>query len=1199
MSSRLGRELSKLLSQSPPSSIHLSGLTLTARAYACASLFTEIKDRKINLLIVCGDADQATIFHQAFKTFLGLFSDATNVGNLIEYLPGWETSPYRSINPNVKTKFRRLRALYRIALGECSLVITDVRSLAQKTPPVERLVEASCNLAVGDFQERETLRQKFENLGYHLSDPVEDPGTYCFRGNILDFFSPYYPHPIRVEFLGDEIENIRFFNPSTQRTKPEILKSAVVVPSNEWKIGPDSSALARQRIKAYSDQYEIPKKIRDEIAQKIEAGIQEPSFAYLLPYFEEKPLELVSDYLEFSGISWAVILSDEIAVQSELDRLSAELKDGFQKNIENHQIACPPESLYDFEVLAKLRVADRGLFLNPFQIGAIKSQGDVLQNSEDDSNAPRQVVALTNNSTIQLRENTDLKLPNTKSGIEPFINKNAAWAERGYTRIVIASSNTQAERIAFLLSQKNVSSKLVLGNVDFSNKKDVQIAVGNLNDGFRLPFDEIAVVTDSELFGPKKQRAGKKEEKSASVSDALSTFIPSLEEIRSGELLVHQKHGIGRYQGLVKLEIEKIPQDFLLVEYAGGDKLYIPIYRLEQVQRYIGDSDGSLIPLDKLGSAQFEKTKSKVREALKEVAHELLRIYAMRATQSGFKFSPPDEQFKEFEARFPFAETPDQLRAIDETLTDMQSGKIMDRLICGDVGYGKTEVAMRAAYKAALDGKQVAVLVPTTVLALQHELSFKNRFQDTGVRVASVSRFKSSKELKETLTEVKEGKVDILIGTHRILSRDVEFKDLGMVVVDEEQRFGVEHKEKLKKLKVTTAILTLTATPIPRTLHLSLMGLRDISVINTAPVDRLSVRTYISHFEEEALRIAITQEIARGGQVFFIHNRVQSIGAMEERLKKIVPQARIVVAHGQLKEGQLEEKMVEFYSKKADVLLCTTIIESGLDIPSANTIIINRADMFGLAQLYQLRGRVGRSQVRAYCYLLLPEEGLVTDDAKKRLEIIQRFVDLGSGFKVASHDLELRGGGDILGKAQSGHIAAVGYELYTDLLEETIHEIKGEEIEDRFDPEIKIPVPALLPDDYVPDIQQRLGLYKRLSQADSIDKISDLEAELIERFGQPPQSVLNLLELIQIKQLLVHHHIKTLLVGQDRISLDASEARALAPEKILSIVKKSPSTVSITPESKILLRKPFTDAKTLHADLRQFLSTVSSDAASS
>ncbi|HRK01813.1 MAG TPA: transcription-repair coupling factor, partial [Oligoflexia bacterium] len=630
-----------------------------------------------------------------------------------------------------------------------------------------------------------------------------------------------------------------------------------------------------------------------------------------------------------------------------------------------------------------------------------------------------------------------------------------------------------------------------------------------------------------------------------------------------------------------------------------GDKLYIPIYRLEQVQRYIGDSDGSLIPLDKLGSAQFEKTKSKVREALKEVAHELLRIYAMRATQSGFKFSPPDEQFKEFEARFPFAETPDQLRAIDETLTDMQSGKIMDRLICGDVGYGKTEVAMRAAYKAALDGKQVAVLVPTTVLALQHELSFKNRFQDTGVRVASVSRFKSSKELKETLTEVKEGKVDILIGTHRILSRDVEFKDLGMVVVDEEQRFGVEHKEKLKKLKVTTAILTLTATPIPRTLHLSLMGLRDISVINTAPVDRLSVRTYISHFEEEALRIAITQEIARGGQVFFIHNRVQSIGAMEERLKKIVPQARIVVAHGQLKEGQLEEKMVEFYSKKADVLLCTTIIESGLDIPSANTIIINRADMFGLAQLYQLRGRVGRSQVRAYCYLLLPEEGLVTDDAKKRLEIIQRFVDLGSGFKVASHDLELRGGGDILGKAQSGHIAAVGYELYTDLLEETIHEIKGEEIEDRFDPEIKIPVPALLPDDYVPDIQQRLGLYKRLSQADSIDKISDLEAELIERFGQPPQSVLNLLELIQIKQLLVHHHIKTLLVGQDRISLDASEARALAPEKILSIVKKSPSTVSITPESKILLRKPFTDAKTLHADLRQFLSTVSSDAASS
>lgn len=1186
MSSRLGRELLKLKENHPNVALRLSGLSAPARAYACAALITELRFQKKEdrLLIVCSDSDQAVFLHQALKTFLGVlgFDRASE----LDYLPGWEHSPYRGINPNVKSRLRRLRALYRVAMGETAILVTDARSLAQKTLAVERLVDSVKSIAAGDYIDREALRTTFEKIGYRHSDPVEDAGSYCFRGNILDFFSPYHLEPVRIEFFGDEVETLRFFDADSQRTKKDTLSSATIIPALDWISDEDTAESALSKIKSFCDEHEIPKKTRDEMSLKFQAGVREPSFDYLLPYLEKHKLETISEYLSFSGKKWIVLICDEIGIQTELDRLKEELVTGFTKSIENNLVVAPPDHLYDHDVTRALQISERAIFLNPFQIGVLESREDV-EATDDRLSA---VMALANNAIIPLRENSDFR-SSSGHAIEAFLKKSEAWSERSYVQLIVASSKTQAERIVFLLSQKKLSANIV-NRIDFKNTKEIQVYVGNLSSGFRLPFDNLAVVTDSEIFGPKKQRVSSSQQKTSISTDALATFIPSLEEIRAGELLVHQKHGIGRYQGLVKLEIEKIPQDFLLVEYAGGDKLYIPIYRLEQVQRYIGDSESSLVALDKLGASQFQKTKEKVREALKELAHELLRIYALRASNTGFQFGPPDESFKEFEAKFPFAETPDQLRAIDETLSDMQSGKVMDRLICGDVGYGKTEVAMRAAYRAILDRKQVGVLVPTTVLALQHELSFKNRFKDTGVRIASISRFKSAKEVKDILAEVKEGKIDILIGTHRLLSRDIAFKDLGLIVVDEEQRFGVEHKEKLKKLKVTTAVLTLTATPIPRTLHMSLMGMRDISVINTAPVDRLSVRTYISRFEEEAIRSAISQEIARGGQVFFIHNRVQSIAAMEDRLKKIVPTARIVVAHGQLRESELEEKMLEFYDKKADVLLCTTIIESGLDIPSANTIIINRADTFGLAQLYQLRGRVGRSQVRAYCYLLLPEEGLITDEAKKRLEVIQRFVDLGSGFKVASHDLELRGGGDLLGKAQSGHIAAVGYELYTDLLEETIHELKGEKTEERFEPEIRLPVAALLPDDYVPDIQQRLGLYKRLSQADTVDKIADLEAELVERFGTMPDAVKNLLELIQIKQLLVHYRIKTLLVGHDRISLDCSDGAKLSPDKVLSAVKRSPKELSVTPESKLILRKNFEGTKALLDDLRRILTQV-------
>ncbi|MGZ3446749.1 MAG: transcription-repair coupling factor, partial [Myxococcaceae bacterium] len=688
---------------------------------------------------------------------------------------------------------------------------------------------------------------------------------------------------------------------------------------------------------------------------------------------------------------------------------------------------------------------------------------------------------------------------------------------------------------------------------------------GEVSHGFVDAGGGLAVLSDEEIFGARAHRRVK-----GRRTD--QPFGAAFRELKEGDLIVHTDFGIGRYAGLTKMQVQGIPGDFLVLEYAGRDKIYLPVSRMRLIQKFTG-GDPTKVALDKLGGTGWLRTKQRVKETLLKMAAELLRLYAARHAHPGFSFTEPDRYFRQFEADFEFDETPDQARAIEEVLVDMQKPEPMDRLVCGDVGYGKTEVAMRAAFKATLDRKQVAVLVPTTVLAQQHFHTFRKRFADYPVTIEVVSSMRKAPEVREVLKRARDGKVDILIGTHKLLGTEVGFKDLGLLVVDEEQRFGVKHKERIKQLRTQVDVLTLTATPIPRTLHMSMSGLRDMSIIATPPQDRRAIRTFVTKFDPPTIREAIVRELQRGGQVFFVHNRVQSIHSMERFLRELVPEATIGVAHGQMGEGQLEKAMADFVDRKFQVLLSTTIIESGIDIASANTMVVNRADTFGLAQLYQLRGRVGRSKERAYAYLLVPARRAVTRDAQRRLEVLQAFTELGAGFSIASHDLEIRGAGNLLGHDQSGTIAEIGFDLYTQLLEEAVAEMRGEPPRVEIEPEVTLPIPALIPDDYVPDVHQRLVLYKRFSSAGSVDDVSDLRAELVDRFGELPDEVDALSELMLLKQQMRELRLRAMESGPGRLVVTLGQDALLDGSRLAALVQKSKGVYRLTPDLKLVARR--------------------------
>jgi len=1111
----------------------LTGLTGSSPAFLLTRLLAETKGV---YLAVAADGDGA----EELCRELRFYADRPEE---ILLFPAWDCALLENASPHPDVTGERLSTLFRLLDKGPKIVVAPYAACVQKVLPRNTLGDLSQYLVAGEEVPREELLEKLVKLGYSPVPLVEDRGSFAARGGILDIFPPSLASPVRIEFFGDFVETIRTFDPLTQRSLHP-LEELVLLPSREVILANEVMQSFTGRLKRLCDEIDIPVPKRRELVEQLQSSIYPPGIENLLPLFHG-PLETLFDY---AGTDALAVLCDPEAIAAAREEWLAELETARNRALEQDRIICDPGEQF---LLGEAGIPERfpGRQIRLPRLELLSPEGGETIN-------------------FAVEQNSDLKLALTSESdgvLKPLVERLSSWLAEGLRVCIPCHQRGQAQRLMGLLEPYDLPLRLAEDSFAAERTRrggGISLLLGEISRGFRLPSAGIVVVAEEELFGKRTRRRGVSEVKKKQI-------LTSLAELKPGDHMVHLDFGVGLYRGLQHLELSGVAGDFLLLEYAGGDKLYLPVDRMALVQRYVG-AEGLEPRVDRLGGVSWDKAKAKAREAVEEMAAELLEIYAARQVQKGFAFSPPDDLYREFEASFAWDETPDQLSAIDDVLRDMTSERPMDRLICGDVGYGKTEVAIRGAFKAVMDGRQVAVLVPTTVLAQQHLESFRERFRDYPVTVEMLSRFRSAKEQKAILADVAAGKVDIIIGTHRLLQKDVAFRELGLIIVDEEQRFGVAHKERLKKFRATVDLMTLTATPIPRTLYMSMMGIRDLSIIDTPPVDRLTIKTHVARFNEELIREAVMRELRRGGQVFFVHNRVQSIGAMAEHLGRVVPEARIAVAHGQMAEGELEKVMLGFMHGETNLLLCTTIIESGLDIPSANTLIVNRADAFGLAQLYQLRGRVGRAKVRAFAYFLIPAEGAIPTDSRERLKILQDISELGAGFRIATHDLEIRGAGDILGAKQSGQIAAVGFELFTELLEETIQRLKGEERVEQVEPELKLRIPAFIPEDYVKDANQRLVLYKKLTQVHTEDEIVDIQAELVDRYGKPPLAVEYLLELMKLRLLLKVFLVKEAEFDGRRLILAFHEKTPVSPDLIIGLIRNQPKKYQFTPDFRLV-----------------------------
>ncbi len=975
--------------------------------------------------------------------------------------------------------------------------------------------------------------------GYLRTPIVEDPGGFAIRGGVIDVWPASATEPLRVDLLGDTILSLKRFDPDTQRTTTE-LRSAWLPPAREAILEPAAVERARTELRHLCDEVSFPSsKARALIDDMVFGRSFFGSEGYLPAFYELVPL------LSYFPEGTALVFEDPPAVARALVR---ELEQAASAEAaRTNQPHFPVKRLY--AELADLEHALAGLVW----VGAHRTG---VAGTDDPSliarleSAPQDTASLAQDDHAELAR--AVKLARTAQGknaaLEPLVARVRAWQEQGYRVVPVAKTATQAERIGHLLEHRGLP---------------LTVTVAPLGRGCVAPLEELVLLTDEEIFGPRAVRAETRR-------TSTRAFLEDLRALSPGDFVVHVEHGIGKYVGLERSEVSGIGLELIIVEYTGGDKLFLPVYRLNQIQKYSG---GDGVPkLDRLGGQTFAKTKASVARRVRQMADELLRLYAERAALVKTPVPPPDDDYQTFEASFPFEETRDQAAAISEVLNNLESPKVMDRLVCGDVGFGKTEVALRAAFLMAQSGRQVAVLCPTTVLSQQHFLTFSQRFQDWPLNVRVLSRFSSKSEQLETVKGLKEGKVDVVIGTPRLLSKDVYYKNLGLLVVDEEQRFGVSHKERIKQLRSSVDVLTLSATPIPRTLQLAVGGLRDMSIIATPPVDRRTIRTITSQFDPILVRDAVEQELARGGQIFYVYNRVEGIYERAERLRQLVPGARIAVAHGQLNEELLERTMTGFVGGEYDVLVATAIIESGLDIPRANTIIIDRADMLGLSQLYQLRGRVGRARERAYCYLLVPPPSQLSDEARQRLEALERFSELGSGFHLATLDMELRGAGDVLGAEQSGFAASVGFELFCRMLEEATRELRGETVVHDVEPELHFDVEALLATDYVAEVGLRLSLYKRFASAADEAEIDDLAQELENRFGQPPLEARRFVELMRLKCELRRLCVLGCEASAKSVTFHLRNDTPLDPVKVQELALRKRSPYKLTPEGRLTRR---------------------------
>ena len=1039
------------------------------------------------------------------------------------HFPDWETLPYDVFSPHQDIISQRIAALYRLPELKHGVLVVPIATALHRLPPPAFLLGSSLVLDVGQKLDVDDMRTRLEAAGYRCVDTVYEHGEFAVRGALLDLFPMGSAQPYRIDLFDDEIETLRTFDPETQRSVDKV-DSVRLLPAREFPLEKKAVADFRAR---FRERFDVDYR-RCPLYQDLSSGLLPAGIEYYLPLFFEQSATLF-DYLPADTQVFSLP-----GIEQAAEHFWSDVRSRYEdRRHDPERPLLPPAELF-------LPVEDC--------FARLKGWPRVVADPHDlEPGVGRERFAARALPDLALQAKAGEPLAALRRFLESYPGRVLFCAESAGRREVLLE----------LLGRLKLKPREVDGWAAFvAAGERLAISVAPLDQGLLL--DELALIPESPLFGQRIMQRRRREK-----SHGADNVIKHLTELREGAPVVHIDHGVGRYRGLTTLEVDGQPAEFLMLEYAEEAKLYVPVANLHLIARYTG-SDDALAPLHRLGSDQWQKAKRKAAEQVRDVAAELLDVYARRAARQGYAFGDPQADYETFAAGFPFEETPDQQAAIEAVRADMLSAKPMDRLVCGDVGFGKTEVAMRAAFIAAHGGKQVAVLVPTTLLAQQHYNSFRDRFADWPVKVEVMSRFKSAKEVREAEQQLAEGKIDIVIGTHKLLQDDVKFHDLGLVIIDEEHRFGVRQKEQLKALRSEVDILTLTATPIPRTLNMAVSGMRDLSIIATPPARRLSVRTFVMEANKPTVKEALLRELLRGGQVYYLHNEVKTIEKCAAELAELVPEARIGVGHGQMHERELEQVMSDFYHKRFNVLVASTIIETGIDVPSANTIIIERADKFGLAQLHQLRGRVGRSHHQAYAYLLTPPRKQMTEDAQKRLEAIANAQDLGAGFVLATHDLEIRGAGELLGEGQSGQIQAVGFTLYMEMLERAVKAIrKGEQpnLEQPLGggPEINLRLPALIPDDYLPDVNARLILYKRIASAADESALNELQVEMIDRFGLLPEPAKNLMRLTLLKLQAEQLGIAKVEAGPQGGRLEFAAHTPVDPLTLIKLIQSQPS----------------------------------------
>ena len=1095
----------------------LTGLSLTAKALHLVLLRHLVEDP---FLVIVDGNKQAETLIELLSTFHSLLN-AGREENAPQLLPALDVLPWQNLSPHSEISEQRGIGLYRLAIGSAPITVTPVASVLLRLDASESYRQLALHVETGEEIPLDLFLAHLESIGYDRRDPVEMVGEYSVRGGILDVFPAEAPRPVRIELFGDTIESLRTFDPGTQRSLTRITRASFL-PLLETPRSPD-----------------LLRRIGSE------NGLPFPGWEFRVPLARPRTATLIE------------LMEKPFIVLDEPEQIEAAAQRFWKRLVEpGHESPVPPEQLFlGWEEFSRQLESRRRLLMRELEI--VGSDGEGARSFHIPS---RPSVAFHGNIPVAVAEARNL-------------------VEDGARVIFFASSLGELERLADIFNEYAVPFQLGLNSQEqpvpylaeraylAGPSASLFLARGLVRRGVILPDSGLAIFGVEDLFDASELVA-----RPAIRASQMGAFAADLADLKPGDFVVHSTHGIGKFLRVRELAQAGQPGDFMLIEYAGEAKLYVPLDRLDLVQRYRGAGDSGPA-MDKLGGATWERTKSRVKSRLRDMADELLKLYAARKLAEGFSFSPDSNWQREFEDAFEFPPTRDQVVAVKEIKRDMEDSQPMDRLLCGDVGFGKTEVAMRAAFKALGDGKQVAVLAPTTVLAFQHYETFRRRFAPFPVNVGMFSRFRTPKELKQSLEELAAGKIDIAIGTHRLLSKDVQFHDLGLLVIDEEQRFGVRHKERLKELKKNIDVLTMTATPIPRTLHMSMLGLRDLSVIETPPKDRLAIHTVVAHWEQNLVRTAIEQELARGGQVYFLHNRVDTICQRASSLREMLPEARIVVGHGQMDESLLEKVLLAFMRHEQDVLVSTTIIENGIDIPLANTIIIENAERYGLSELYQLRGRVGRSNRRAYAYMLVPPSNELTVVARKRLAALREFSDLGAGFKIAALDLELRGAGNILGGEQHGHINSVGYDMYMRLMQQTVQELRGEEVPPEIHTSINLGLDLRIGSDYIAEENQRLRAYKRIADASTAEKARAVIEEMEDRYGRAPDSIRLLARFSLAKSLAERLGVESIDRRQGFFNLKFHGQSKVDPSRLMDIVRTTPSA-QFTPEGVLRLPLP-------------------------